>query len=300
MQALIDDLVARGNFDGAYIHLFRMAPYLAKHNGLYRIVDLTDVISQEVIKSLPYRRLFWRLIYGLERPRIEAFERFVAKHFEETWLIAEPDRQILKAAVPDANIQVVPNGVDLNFFKPLENSPVPNSLIFVGHMGVFHNVDAAMFLAQTILPRVQEIFPDATLTIVGAEPAVVVQELAEDPAVTVTGFVDDLNGCLNEAAVCVAPLRFAAGVQNKVLEAMAAGRPVITTKLVNDGIGADSAREIVVTDELQEMVASITALFQSEERQRQLGTAARKFVKRNFSWQFAINRIDEIESTLRR
>ena len=299
MQQLIDRVVAGGSFDAAYIHLFRMAPYLANHNNLYRIVDLTDVISQEVIKSLPYRPLFWRLVYGVERPRIEAFERYVAQHFEETWLIAEPDRKALKAAVPDSNIQVVPNGVDVEVFRPLEKPPVANSLIFVGHMGVFHNIDAAVYLAQEILPRLQRTFPDCHLTIVGAEPAPQVRELVQNPAVSVTGFVLDLNACLNEAAVFAAPLRFAAGVQNKVLEAMASGRPVVTTTLVNDGIGANPGRDLIVVDDPEAMVSHIANLFQQAQLRREMGAAARIFVEQNFSWQFAVQRMGAIEGFLK-
>jgi sugar transferase (PEP-CTERM/EpsH1 system associated) len=299
MQQLIDRVVAGGSFDVAYIHLFRMAPYLANHNSIYRIVDLTDVISQEVIKSLPYRPLFWRLVYGVERPRIEAFERYVAQHFEETWLIAEPDRKALKAAVPNSNIQVVPNGVDVEVFRPLEKPPVANSLIFVGHMGVFHNIDAAVYLAQEILPRLQRTFPDCRLTIVGAEPAPQVRELVQNPAVSVTGFVLDLNACLNEAAVFAAPLRFAAGVQNKVLEAMASGRPVVTTTLVNDGIGANPGRDLIVVDDSEAMVSHIANLFQQAQLRREMGAAARIFVEQNFSWQFAVQRMGAIEGFLK-
>lgn len=299
MQQLVGQLVSESSFDAAYIHLFRMAPYLANHNKLYRIVDLTDMISQEVVKSLPYRPWFWRLVYGVERPRIEAFERFVAQRFEETWLIAEPDRRILQAAVPQANIQVVPNGVDVDYFQPTGEPPVPHSLIFVGHMGVFHNVDAALFLAQEILPRLQPAFPDCRLTIVGAEPAPQVQQLAENPAVTVTGFVSDLNEQLNKAAVFVAPLRFAAGVQNKVLEAMAAARPVVTTSLVNAGIGAESGRDLFIADQPDAMAAQITALFQQERVCQEVGAAARAFVQQNFSWQYAVRRVTEIETFLK-
>lgn len=300
MQALIDKVAAEGGFDAAYIHLFRMAPYLVNHNNLYRIIDLTDVISQEVVRSLPYRPLFWRVVYGVERPRIEAYERYVAQHFEETWLIAEPDRRVLAAAVPGSNIRVVPNGVDLDRFKPLGKEPGGNALVFVGHMGVFHNVDAALFLAREILPRVQRELPDCRLTIAGAEPARIVQQLAEEnPAVTVTGFVPDLNGCLNESAVLAAPLRFAAGVQNKVLEAMAAGRPVVTTSLVNEGIGAKPGKELFVADEPDEMAAQIVALFRQEKLRQTIGTAAREFVKLNFSWKYAVRRMEEIEASLK-
>jgi sugar transferase (PEP-CTERM/EpsH1 system associated) len=299
MQALIDDVIGKGQFDAAYIHLFRMAPYLLNHKGLYRIVDLTDVISQEVVKSLPYRPIFWRLVYGVERPRIEAYECFVAQHFEETWLIAEPDRQVLADAVPGANIRVVPNGVDLERFKPLGGEALANSLVFVGHMSVFHNVDAALFLVREILPRVRQEIPDCRLTIAGAEPAEVVRQLGENPAVTVTGFVPDLNSCLNESAVFAAPLRFAAGVQNKVLEAMAAGRPVVTTSLVNEGIGAVPEQDLFLADEPEAMAAQIVTLLRQEKLRQEIGTSARRFVEQNFSWGYAVRRMAEIEEGLK-
>jgi sugar transferase (PEP-CTERM/EpsH1 system associated) len=298
MQQLVNQLLATLKFDAAYIHLFRMAPYLANSPNLYRIVDLTDVISQEVVKSLPYRPWYWRLVYGVERPRIQAYEQLVARQFEETWLISETDRQVLQATLPGANIQVVPNGVDLDMFRPLNHQPTPNSLIFVGHMGVFHNIDAAVYLAQEILPQVQKAFPDCQLTIVGAEPALQVQELAQNPAVTVTGFVDDLNAYLNQAAVFVAPLRFAAGVQNKVLEAMAAGCPVVTTNLVNSGIGAKHERDLLVADQTDGLAAQIITLLQQAHLRQAMGLAARDFVQQKFSWQYALQRMAEIEAIL--
>jgi glycosyltransferase involved in cell wall biosynthesis len=247
---------------------------------------------------MAYRPWYWRLIYGVERPRIEVFERYVAEHFEETWLISEIDRRVLQNGVPGSNIQVVPNGVDLEMFRPLGQPVESNSLIFVGHMGVFHNIDAAVFLAQEILPLVQQVVPACRLTIVGAEPTEQVQALALNTAVTVTGFVDDLNAYLNESAVFVAPLRFAAGVQNKVLEAMAAGRPVVTTTLVNGGIGAEPGRDLFVGDDPQAIADQIVGLFQDEKRRNQVGAAARRFVEQKFSWQYVVRRMAEIESGL--
>ncbi len=298
MQTLIDRLVASSDFDAAYIHLFRMAPYLENSPNLYRIVDLTDVVSQEVVKSLPYRPFYWRLIYGLERPRIVSYEDTVARTFEETWLISEQDRRVLQVNNPGANIQVVPNGVDLEMFRPLDIPSVPNTLIFVGHMGVFHNIDAAVFLAQEILPLIQEEIPDCKFTIVGAEPAVQIQQLAQNPAITVTGFVEDLNAYLNQAAVFVAPLRFAAGVQNKVLEAMAAGRPVVTTNLINDGLGAEPGRDLLTADQGSELAHQIVRLLQQPQLRYEMGRAARKFVEQHFSWRYAIQRVGEIENAL--
>jgi glycosyltransferase involved in cell wall biosynthesis len=206
---------------------------------------------------------------------------------------------VLQAANEAANIQVVPNGVDLELFRPLDQPPATNNLIFVGHMAVFHNVDAAVYLAREILPLVQGEVPGCRLTIVGAEPSLQVQQLAQNPNVTVTGFVPDLNAYLNDAAVFVAPLRFAAGVQNKVLEAMAAGRPVVTTSLVNNGIGAEDGRDLLVADQTQVLVAHITTLLQQPQLRLEMGRSARRFVGRKFSWDYAVQRLEEIEARLK-
>ncbi|MCA9936788.1 MAG: glycosyltransferase [Anaerolineales bacterium] len=299
MQQVVDSLLAKEPFDAAYVHLFRMAPYVADHTQLYRIVDLTDVISQEVVRSLPYRSPVWRLIYTIERPRIVQYERWVAQHFEETWLISPADRAVLAAACPAANIQVVPNGVDVETLHPLGGTAVPHRILFVGHMGVFHNVDAARYLAQEILPGVQRQIPDVTVQLVGASPATAVRALAEEnTAVSVPGFVPDLNQALNEAAVFVAPLRFAAGVQNKVLEAMAAARPVVTTSLVNKGLGAEAGRDLLVADDVATAVAHIVDLLQNPTAAAQLGVAARRFVQAHYRWNFVQERLQTIAATL--
>jgi sugar transferase (PEP-CTERM/EpsH1 system associated) len=298
MRRLLAELTAATEFDAIYVHLFRMAPYAADYPGLYRIVDLTDVISKEISLSLPYRGLASRLVYEIEKSRIAHYERWVAGTFEETWLISEADWKLLTAACPTANIRIMPNGVDLDLFQPTGQTYQPNSLIFVGHMGVFHNIDAAIHLARDVLPVVQERIPGCTLKIVGADPDPQVQRLGHDSSVTVTGFVPDLNEQLNQAAVFVAPLRFAAGIQNKVLEAMAAGTPVVTTGLINEGLGAQPQHEILVADDVASTARQIVLLLQDQEQRQQIARAGRQFVERQYSWDHVVERVAAIEDRL--
>jgi sugar transferase (PEP-CTERM/EpsH1 system associated) len=298
MRQLVDDLIASTPFDAAYVHLFRMAPYAAYHPRLYRVVDLTDIISKEISLSLPYRGLASRLLYGLEGPRIAHYECQVARRFEETWLISEADRQQLAATCPGANVHVVPNGVDSESLHPTGQHPEPHSLVFVGHMGVLHNVDAARYLVEEILPRVRQDLPDCQLYVVGAHPSPEVQRLGDVPGVHVTGFVPDLNQALNQAAVFVAPLRFAAGVQNKVLEAMTAGRPVVTTSLINEGLGGTPGHDLLVADDAETFSATVVRLLQDAHLREQVGQAGRAFVRRRYSWQHAVRRMAAIEQAL--
>ena len=118
MRRLVDDAIAKTNFQAAYVHLFRMAPYVANHAQLYRIVDLTDAISKEIDLSLPYRGLASRAVYLMEKRRIRRYEQWVAQNFEETWLISRSDGQALAQPSPRANIRIVPNGIDLDELYP--------------------------------------------------------------------------------------------------------------------------------------------------------------------------------------
>jgi sugar transferase (PEP-CTERM/EpsH1 system associated) len=296
MRRRVDAILAMKTFDAAYVHLFRMAPYVAYHPELYRVVDLTDVISREIRRSLDYRDPISRLIYRFERPRIQRYERWVAETFEETWLISKADWAALAADSPQANIRVVANGIDTEQFHPTGESSRPNSLVFVGHMGVPHNVDAARYLVQDILPLVRREIPDANLRLVGANPVLNVQRLARAPGVTVTGFVPDLNAALNRSAVFVAPLRFAAGVQNKVLEAMAAARPVVTTSLVNEGLRADPGRHLLIADDPGTTARQIITLLRDQQLRREIGQAALAFVEQKYTWEHAVERMRVIEA----
>ncbi len=294
MQQLVDATLRAQPFDAAYIHLFRMAQFIEKQARLYRIIDLTDVISREIALSMPYRGLASRLLYTIERPRIQRCERWVAERFEETWLISEADRRTLAEACPAANIQVVTNGIDVERFHPTGQTAEPNTIIFSGHMGVPHNIDAATLLAREVLPLVQQTIPACRLRIVGAGPGPEVLRLAQAPAVTVTGFVPDLNAELNQAAVFTAPLRFAAGVQNKVLEAMAAATPVVTTRLVNEGIGAQPGKHLLIAEGIPETAQVLISLLNNPPARQEIGQAGSEFVRQKFSWDIVLTRVNEI------
>lgn len=298
MQGAVDRLLDRGRFDAVYVHLFRMAQFVAGRTQPYRILDLTDAISSEVERSLPYRDPKWRLVYRLELPRIRRYERDIVRHFDETWLISNAEKQKLSADNYNDKIQVVPNGVDSARYRP-SGLPVDSPrLIFVGHMGVFHNVDAAEHLVRDILPRVRAIFPNASLDLVGAEPAPAVRHLASTPGVRVLGHVADLNAALNDASIFVAPLRFAAGVQNKVLEAMAVGLPIVSSTYVNNGLEAEDGRHLLVADEPDQFADAVITLLKNTQLRRSLGRAGREFVMNHYRWEDVLDRVNLIQNQI--
>ena len=295
MQSLVKEKLSKLSFDLIFVHLFRMAPFVENLQHTYRVVDLTDVISREIKRSLSYRGIASRLLYTYENPRIQHYEQYVASKFEEIWLISEADKQELTKACPEANIQVINNGVETEIFYPIDIPDRENILMFLGHMGVPHNIDAATSLAESIYPIVKRQIPDCKLWIVGAEPTPAVMKLGKIPGVTVTGFVPDINVYLNRATVFCAPLRFAAGVQFKVVQAMAAGRPVVTTSIVNEGLGAHPGEDLIIADTPEETARQIIWLFQQPNAAQKLGQAAHRFVTTKFAWDSVLKRVKEIE-----
>jgi glycosyltransferase involved in cell wall biosynthesis len=157
------------------------------------------------------------------------------------------------------------------------------------------SLDAVEYFYNRVYPAVRSKEPEAKLYVVGANPPDGLRALGErDRSVVVTGFVDDLRDYYSQAAVVVAPMRFVAGVQNKVLEAMAMQVPVVATTYANEGIKGRPGQEIVIADDPEEFASAVVSLLQSPEERRTIGRNARRFVRSNFSWAAASERVDLI------
>jgi sugar transferase (PEP-CTERM/EpsH1 system associated) len=299
MSKLLSDTVRTAQFDAVYIHLFRMAPYAGKEISGYRILDMTDVISREIELSLPSRSFLNRLLYSFEVARIKRYEQVAASLFDETWVISEAEKECIESVGSESNFVVVGNGVDLEGYALRDYKGSTNQLIFVGHMGVRHNTDAAEYLVKRILPEVRRSIPDCSLNIVGSDPSPDVLALGNCKGVTVSGYVEDLNDALRAADIFVAPLRFCTGVQNKVLEAMAVALPVVATPAVNSGLRAEPGREILIGQESTEIAAQIVELLGDSAKRESIGTAGRNFVETRFSWASVVEVVRRIESEKR-
>jgi glycosyltransferase involved in cell wall biosynthesis len=189
---------------------------------------------------------------------------------------------------------VLRNGVDLEFYEPSRNAPEPGHIAFTGVMNYYPNVDGCVWFAEDILPLVRERVPDARFTIIGSKPAPEIERLASIPGVTVTGFVDDTRDWLRRAAVSVAPLRIARGIQNKVLEALAMGLPTVGTTSATQGVDGRPGEHYLVRDDARSFADAVIELLQDAERARALGAAGRRFVEETYDWERVFAHLDEI------
>lgn len=234
----------------------------------------------------------------VQRTVARAFERFMFTPFGRTVVVSDRDRDALLAANPSLSVSVIPNGVDLSRF-PLPTAPrTPGVLLFTGNFEYGPNADAALILARDILPAVRTQYPSATLWLVGNAPPPEVRALASD-TITVTGRVSDMLPWLQQAAVFVSPLRFGAGIKNKVLEALAAGLPVAGTPLSFDGIAVEDGQSALVAP-LDGLADAATRVLSDAALAERLSTNGRALIESGYTWAQAAEQYERLYRSIGR
>lgn len=264
------------------------------------VVDFVDVDSDKWRQYAARTRGPMRHVYAREAERLLAFDRALSLRADASVFVSEPEAALFRRLVPEAadKIHAIANGIDTAHFDPgADVTPAPREgrpqLLFTGRMDYWPNVDAAQWLAETILPLVRERHADARLVIAGAKPAPEVVRLAERPGVTVTGAVPDMRAYFKAADVVVAPVRIARGIQNKVLEGLAMAKPVVTTPQGLEGIDARPGDHLLVGDTPHALLRCIEEAL-APERARALGQAGRALMISSYGWSGKLDAIDAV------
>jgi sugar transferase (PEP-CTERM/EpsH1 system associated) len=292
VQRLLD---TRG-FDAIVVHCSSMGPYVAGHRGCRKVMDFGDADSE---KWLEYGRTSpfpLSQAFRLEGRKVRRYEAWMGRQFDACSVNAPRERDVLAAYVRSP-ISVIPNGVDLEYFEPGRSpgrSYVPNRLVFTGNMSYRPNVDAVQHLATAVLPRIRRDIPDVQLCIVGMDPAPAVRRLADEDRVVVTGRVDDVRPYFDSAAVAVAPLRVARGLQNKVLEAMAMRVPVVASPAAFEGISAVAGRDLLVAADPEAFSRAVVTLLRDPAARERYAAAGRTCVETNHNWSRLLQRLEDL------
>lgn len=264
-----------------------MAQYIDRVSGVPRVFDFVDADSEKLREYARLRPFPESALYGLEADRLARYEAEMASKFDLSLFISEAEAEIVRRRAPGGTYSTIQNGVDLDVFRPRsDGAPAGDPVVvFTGVMGYFPNADAVAFFAQEILPRVRAQIPGTRFEIVGRDPSSAVRRLASLPGVTVTGGVPDVRPYLGHASLAVAPFRIARGVQNKVLEAMASGLPVVGTQLAFQGLTARDADGVRVADSADAFAGEVIGLLRNPELRTELGQRGRRYVEQNHRWE---------------
>jgi glycosyltransferase involved in cell wall biosynthesis len=275
--------------DHIYCQLIRTSEYVKNYHVCPKTIDYMDALSVGMERRSSLTAGIKMFALKEEAKRLRAYERTVFDYFENQIIISEQDRSFI--AHPERNkISIVPNGIDQSFFE--EKSIEPEfDLVFIGNLSYPPNVEAACFLAKTLLPQL----PDRKMLLAGATPLPRISKLSsKSKNITVLGWTEDIRDIYRRGKIFVAPLNIGTGMQNKLLEAMALGVPTVTTSLVNNAIGGRHGEHLLVADDLSDMLNCVIELENDQELRNRLIKNARDFVKERYSWHAATKELKEI------
>jgi polysaccharide biosynthesis protein PslH len=293
----VSDTMQRHGIKTAVVFSSSMAQYVEHCPGVNVLVDFVDVDSAKWQHYAESRRWPLSWLYRREGDRLLAYERTVAKRATRSFFVSARETALFQALAPECadRVETMGNGVDTNYFAadPRRVSPFAHheiALVFTGAMDYWPNVDAVVWFAREVLPRLRKTWPRLRLHVVGREPTAAVRALA-GKGVSVTGTVPDVRPFLQHAAIVVAPMRLARGVQNKILEAMAMGRPVVASRVSSESIDATEGVELLAAAGPDEFAFQIETLLNSSARAAAIGKAARQRVVSDYSWTARLARI---------
>jgi polysaccharide biosynthesis protein PslH len=306
MSQRVSDLTRHSRFDAIHIEGIEMAPYglLASSNSKLKTQNsklIYDAHNAEYLlqrraftTDLLHPRRFPRAMYSLVQWwRLRRFEAEVCERSAHVLAVSEADSRALARLMPSepggaGRIQVLPNGVDVDYWSPLARyEPVTiqgDALVFDGSMDFRPNVDAVFWFAAEVWPLVRAQRPEARFFVVGRNPVPDVRALAASPGITVTGAVDDPRPWVAGATVYVVPMRMGGGVRLKVLQAMAMERAIVSTPMGAEGISAEPGRDLLLARTPRDFAEAALSLLSDLERRSSLGRSARSLVSTRYAW----------------
>jgi sugar transferase (PEP-CTERM/EpsH1 system associated) len=297
-EAEVDRAVRELAPDAILAESSSMAPYALRHPEVPLVMDFVDVDSAKWRAYADEAAFPMRAVYQREASTLEDYEREVARRAVISAVTADREKVLLAAIAPGCDARTLANGVDTDYFAPAAAPATDASAVFFGAMDYHANVEAAVFLVREVMPRVRARYPGFRVVIAGSRPSAEVRALAAVDGVTVTGYVDDIRSHVTGCAVCVIPLRVARGVQNKVLEAMAMGVPVVCSPAAAEGIEAEPGTQLLVApygDHGGPMAEAVLALLHDRGRASAIAAAARHRVEGRYGWE---PRSDELHGML--
>ncbi len=291
---VIKDLRGRVKFDTCLAICSSTTRYILSSDEQFRATDFVDIDSR---KWLEYSKVAsWpkSWIFKREHKLLEAWENKIALTEELSAVTTSREKEVLEENAPAASdrIMVVPIGIDTDYFRPNPVKTIHPALVFTGQMDYLPNIDAAVFFYLNILPRIREKRPDAEFYIVGRNPDPSLAETCK--TAVVTGEVDDIRPWLCKADVFVAPMRLAFGIQNKVLEAMSCGIPVVCTSRILQGMNVEIGTDLLAADSAEAFSKAVLSLLESEKLAETLKESGKSYVRSNHSLETVYDPLNKV------
>lgn len=294
LQSKVGKLLSESQFDLIFVHCSSVAQYVNGAKGVPSIMDFGDMDSCKWHDYSSFKSFPVSLGYRLEAAKLGRAEKCLARQFSMSTCTTRAELDTLRSLEAAPESDWFPNGVDSEYFSPSDLDYDSDRICFIGRMDYYPNQQAMLSFCGNVLPIIQSRRPSTRLTIVGAEPSRDIRKLAEKPGITVTGTVPDVREYVQRAAVTVAPLIIARGTQNKILESMAMGVPVVSSRAAARGVDAIDGEQMLTADSPAEYAAAIIRLLSDREERARLANGGRQCVLANHSWPASMQKLDDI------
>ena len=288
MKAVLAALVDRQPFDLVHIDSIHMAAYepILRRAGAPMVYDWHNIESEAMRRySANAPSVAHRLYASMTAGRLAALEKEILRTADGHIVCSERERETLLGIAPGARIATIENGADLSFFNEAQPAAERRRILFVGWMSYHANIEAAVAFTRTVWPGIRERFPEWRLTLAGLDPAPAVLALRGEANVEVTGTVEDVRPYYREAVAAIVPLRTGGGTRLKILEAMAAGVPVISTPLGAEGLAVTPGVDILIAEKDGDWLPFMTALSTQGDLWNRLAEAGRRLVTARYDWE---------------
>ncbi len=294
MRETFERLLGEGSFDVVLFHGKSVFPVIEAAYDIPTVTDFCDATSMRIKSKIDYAPAAKRPLLALRYQQVKKREQEIIEKTPYQAFISSRDREAILG--PESSAEIIPNGLDLQYWKRRNFSRDSNSLIFTGVMDYAPNNDAAVYLIDEILPLLKPQIPDVKIYIVGRNPRPALLESAKQhPEVIVTGFVDDMRDYLEKATIFVSPLRYASGMQNKLQEALAMEVPIVTTSVAAAGLQIDGKdAPLYVGDGAEQFAQRTLELLQRPDEQTRLAAASRQFAENYFDWARSAKQLEKM------
>lgn len=275
--------------DHLYCQLVRCAEYVKEEFDIRKTIDFMDVLSKGIERRISTSPFYLKKVLQIEAERLKIYENIMFEYFDSHAIISSQDQELIYHTKRN-EIQIIPNGIDTEFFSPKENKKKEFSLLFNGNMQYQPNVKSAIYIVNNILPLVQKEIPQVNLLISGTSPTKEILDLASEK-VTISGWMDDIRDAYNNAEVFIAPMQIGTGLQNKLLEAMAMQLPCVTSKLANNALKAKPNKEILIGNSKEEYAQLIIELLKNPSKREEIALTGQQYVRENFNWESSTKKL---------
>jgi len=298
MQKILNSLLKSRNFDILHFEMLHTGQYL---QNLKLDQQIKTILDQQNIDSVIWHRLaqtelsyFRRIAFYWQYRSFLKYETYLCKRFDRCLCVSEEDMKSLIEICPDISAEVIPNGVDPDYFTPSEIAEDENQLVFTGSMDWQPNEDAVLFFCQHIFPIIKSELPHIRFFIVGSNPTGRVLDLRNIEGVNVTGLVDDVRPYIAESAVYVVPLRIGGGTRLKILQALAMKKAIVSTSVGYEGLDLEPDRDLIVSDEPGDFAARVIQLLRDKEMRKNLGENGRNLILRKYDWKSIASKLSSV------